>query len=185
MENREIEVRFLEIDKEGLIKRLRELGAEDRGEIMLEETILYNNDLSWADMGRRVRIRRSGDEITLTYKERVSEELDGNIEIEFGINNAEKAEIFLEKVGLRANRKQQKLRHTFVLDGVIIDIDTWPRVPTYVELEGESEEVLRQMATKLGFDWKNVVTKNAGQVLEECYNIPVRKMRFFTFDRFE
>ncbi len=43
----EIEVRFLEIDKEALLARLRELKAKDKGELMLEETICYDKALLW------------------------------------------------------------------------------------------------------------------------------------------
>jgi len=185
MENKEIECRFLEIDKGALIQKLRELEAEDRGEVMLEETIVYNQDLSWSHMGRRVRIRKSGDKTTLTYKEKVSDDIDGNIEIEFGVDSAEKAEMFLEKIGLRPSRKQQKLRHTFVLDDVVVDIDTWPRVPTYVELEGNSEEEIKAVVAKIGYDWSDATYELPGAILDKKYGISVVTMGHFTFDRFE
>jgi hypothetical protein len=46
-ETREIEVRFLDIDKEHFIRKLKELGAVDKGEAMLEEVIVYDKDLTW------------------------------------------------------------------------------------------------------------------------------------------
>ena len=58
-ENREIEVRFLEIDKAALIARLKELGAHDHGEELLEEIIFYDKDLKWRDVeNKRVRLRK-------------------------------------------------------------------------------------------------------------------------------
>ena len=62
MQNKEIECRFLEIDKKDLIKRLKKLGAKDKGEVLLEETIIYDKDLKWRNENRFVRLRKSGKE---------------------------------------------------------------------------------------------------------------------------
>jgi len=45
--NREIEVRFLEIDYPSLVEKLNGLGAEDFGEDFLREIIFYDKDLKW------------------------------------------------------------------------------------------------------------------------------------------
>jgi adenylate cyclase class 2 len=71
------------------------------------------------------------------------------------------------------------------LDNVKIDIDTWPKIPTYVELEGDSEKDLKAMAYKLGFDWGDAVFENAGLVIENRYGLKVLSMKWFTFDRIE
>lgn len=185
MENREIECRFLEIDKEALIKKLVLLGAEDRGEEMLEETIIYDPELKWRDGHRFVRLRKIGDRSVVTYKEHQEWTVDGMVEIEFGITDYKKAELLFEKIGLVAFRHQQKKRHTFKLDGVTVDIDSWLKIPVYVELEGESEEALKEAAQKLGLDWSVADFHSASWVIENKYNIQVRQLRWFTFDRVE
>jgi adenylate cyclase, class 2 len=185
MNTQEIECRFLEVDKKALIKRLRELKAKNRGEKLLEEKVLYMTDKKWKHGLGFIRIRKSGEEITLTYKEHRKHTVDGAFEIEFGIDDYKKAELFLETIGWGNGREQQKKRHTFVLDGVTIDIDTWPRIPPYVELEGKNETKLKKVAKKLGFDWKEAEFHNARWVIENVYNIPVGEMKYFTFDRFE
>lgn len=149
MENREIECRFLEIDKDALIKKLMELGAHDEGETILEETIIYDSELKWRDGHRFVRLRKTGDKSVVTYKEHQEWKVDGMIEIEFGIDDYKKAELLFEKIGLVPFRHQQKKRHTFKLGEVTVDIDTWPKIPAYVELEGESEEALKYVAQNL------------------------------------
>ncbi len=101
------------------------------------------------------------------------------------INDKNSAKLLLERCGLTAYREQQKLRHTLELDGVTLDIDTWPRVPTYVELESNNEQSIRDVAAKLGLDWKDALFEKPGKVIEERYNIPVTTMHYFTFDRFE
>ncbi len=185
MNTQEIECRFLEIDKEALIKKLRELGAKDLGEVMLEETIIYDRELKWRDEQRFLKLRKAKDKITLTYKEQKEHTIDGTYEIEFGIDDFKKAELLFEKIGLQPFRHQQKLRHTFQLGEVTFDIDTWPRMPAYVELEGDSEDDLKKAAQVVGYDWNNVTFKPPRWIIETKYNIPVGKMTWFTFDRFE
>ncbi len=185
MNTQEIECRFLEIDKAALIKKLKALSAEDEGEKMFQEVIIYDNALTWRDEGKKIRIRDEGDKIKVAYKENKEQTIDSTIEIEFGIDDFKKAELFFETIGFVSYRRQQKIRHSFHYKGVTIDIDTWPRIPTYVELEGDSEESIKKVAEELGFDWKDVVVKPPRWVIEEIYKIPVSTMKWFTFDRFE
>lgn len=183
MNTKEIECRFLEINKAELIKKLLSLGAKDDGEIMLEETIVYDSELKWKKDNKYIRLRKIGDKTKLTYKEHRVHAVDGAYEIEFEVGDAEKAEAFLKKVGLKPYRRQQKKRHTLQLNGVTFDIDTWPRIPTYVELEGKSEKALKKAALAVGYDWKNAVFHDAAWVIENIYNIPVRTLRRFMFDK--
>ncbi len=185
MNNIEIECRFLEIDKEAIKKKLIEIGAVDKGEVMLEETIIYNPDGTWRKDNRFARVRKSGDTVTLSYKEHRTHTIDGTFEIELHVDDYEKAALLLEATGLKVYRRQQKKRHTFTLDGATFDIDTWPRVPTYIEIEGDSEEKVKKAAAAIGLDYSKAVFQNASFVIEEIYKIPVKSMSWFTFDRFE
>lgn len=184
METKEIEVKFLEIDKQALLKKLQELGAEDTGEKLLDQTIIYDPEFKWKKENRSVRLRKYGDTTKITYKENKEQTIDSAREIEFEIGDYEKARALFEKIGFIPFRREQKLRHTLMYKGVTIDIDTWPKVPTYVELEGESEESLKAVAQELGFDWNNAVFEHAGVILEK-YGIPVAELKWFTFDRYE
>ncbi|MBI3952497.1 MAG: class IV adenylate cyclase [Candidatus Doudnabacteria bacterium] len=183
--HKEVEVRFLEIDKGPFLKKLADLGAQDLGEDLLEEIIFYDKGLRWQDDKKFVRLRKQKNQAFLTYKNHASETADGTEEIEFEVSDMVKAEHFLERLGFMAYRHQQKLRHTFKLGRVLIEIDRWPRIPTYVELEGESEEDLKAAASQLDLDWNEVVFENARIIIENKYNIPVGNMKWFTFDKFE
>ena len=184
-EHQEIEVRFLEIDKEKLIERLKQGGAIDRGEDLLEEIIIYDKDLTWLEARKMLRLRTRNGKTALTYKHHFEDSAAGTEEIEFAVGEPNKAGALLEKLGFILYRHQQKKRHTFELGDVMIDIDTWPRIPTYVELEGPSEKRLQEVAQILGLNWEDVVFENPRTVIEKRYHIPVGRMRWFTFDRFE
>ncbi len=185
METKETEVRFLEIDKDALVKKLVSLGAEDKGEVMLEEVIIYDKDGRWKKEKRFLRIRKSGDTTKLTYKQHSENPQDGATEIEFKVEDIDKPIALLEKLGFMPFRRQQKKRHTLELDGVTFDIDTWPRIPTYVELEGLTMEALQTAAKKADLDWSKVVYEDARDIIEKIYKIPVGDMTWFTFSRFE
>lgn len=186
MEYREIEVRFLNIDKEALIQKLEKVGAEDLGESMLDERIIYDEAFTWRDgLHKILRLRTVDGTTHLTYKHRTEITATGTEEIEFEVGNIDAAEALLQRLGYVAFRHQQKLRHTFRLGEVLIEIDTWPRVPAYVELEGPSEEALKETAKALGLNWDTVEMRSPRTVIEDVYNIPVGQMRWFTFDRFE
>lgn len=187
MEYQEIEVRFLEVDKEALIERLHSLGAKDLGEQLLEEKIIYEESTEWrTKRGAWLRLRTQSGTTCLSYKNRMG---DGDAqvveEIEFEVGDAGATEALLDRLGYKAYRNQQKMRHTFELGEVTIDIDTWPQIPTYVELEGPNEPTLKEAAAKLELDWSTVERRNPRRVIEEVYGIPVGDMTWFTFDRFE
>jgi adenylate cyclase class 2 len=185
MLNREIEAKFLEIDKEKIISKLRELGAKDLGENLLKEVIFYDKDLIWIKDSKFVRVRSFAGKHSVTFKDQKEKTVDGTKEVEFDVDDEEQAKIFLESIGLISLRHQEKKRHSFLLDNVMVDIDTWPKIPTYLELEGDSPEDLKKVANKLELNWGNAVFENAGLVIENRYGIKVMSMKWFTFDRME
>ena len=67
--DKEIEVRFLEIDKEALIKKLEHLGAIDLGKDFLREVIFYDKAGKWQYEEKKfVRIRSTREGIFLAFK---------------------------------------------------------------------------------------------------------------------
>ena len=62
---KEIETRFLDIDKDQLAQKLAALGAVDKGEEKLEEIIFHAADLSWVGKKKFVRLRKKKDRTAL------------------------------------------------------------------------------------------------------------------------
>lgn len=183
MDHREIEIRFLEIDKEALIQKLRALGATDKGEELLSEIIFYDKENSWQNQNKLVRIRSGKTGTFMTYKHHQTATVDGTHEVEIPVQNIQTARAFLEGIGLVAFRNQEKKRHTFLLKEVVVDIDTWPHIPPFVELEGQSEHALKDCAQKLGLSWETGNTASARDVIENTYGIPVSKLKVYTFSK--
>ncbi len=188
--NKEIEVRFIPQDIQTVKDLLLKLGAEDFGEDLLTEVACYDKELLWVknrkEIAQVVRVRKTSKDVTLTYKRHEQNTKNSEaVEIELHVDDFEKAKALVEAIGLTIYRTQQKRRHKFQLGEVIIDFDTWPQCPTYLELEGPSEELLKETAAKLGLNWQDAIYENAGNLVEKYFKIPVGNMHWFTFDRFE
>lgn len=180
----EIETRFLDINKDKLMKKLISLGAVDKGEEKLEEIIFHAADGSWVGKNKFVRLRKMKDKIKLTYKENVGQTVDSAREIELEVSDLEKCSKFFDKIGLKAIRQLEKYRHTFKLDDVVIDIDIWPKIPAYAEMEGPSIESLKHACSRLGFDWEKRFDGDAREAFRH-YGYDLDNITVITFSDFK
>lgn len=93
----------------------------------------------------------------MTYKQFDDMGLHGAKEIEIVVSDFEDAKSLLENAGLKLKSYQETQRETWTLDGAEIVIDEWPWIKPFIEIEGESEHIVRTAAEKLGFDWGDAV----------------------------
>lgn len=59
----------------------------------------------------------------------------------------------LQRLGLREVRYQESYREEWRLAEVAFDFDTWPGLPTFVEIEGPDEASVREAAAIVGLDF--------------------------------
>ena len=64
---------------------------------------------------------------------------------------------FFKAIGLDVYTEQETKRETWDLDDVEIELDEWPWIPPYIEIEGPSEESVRQAAETLGYDFSKIL----------------------------
>lgn len=166
----EYEARVLEIDKDKMMNLLEELGAVKKGEY---EQRRYVYDLKPVQKGKWIRLRTNGIKTTLTYKDIVSNTIDGTKEVEFEVEDFDAANEFLNRIGFTARSYQENNRIQYELDNVEIDIDTWPMIPTYLEIEGKSEEEVNNMIKRLKLDNLKITTLNCGDIYKQIYNIDI------------
>ncbi len=176
--NTEYEARVLEIDKEKLISKLESLGATLKGD-WYQKRYVYNvipkKDSQW------LRLRTNGKTTTLTYKNVEKTTLDGTKELEVEVEDFEKTNELLERVGIRPKGYQENKRIQYVLNDVEIDIDSWPLIPTYVEIEGKNENAVINMIELLKLDKNKVTTLDVQSVYKEVYDIDITQMEILKF----
>ena len=174
----EYEVRVLEINKEKIIKQLEDLGAVKKGEYNQRR---YVYDLIPVQKGKWIRLRTNGSETTLTYKDMVSNTIDGTKEVEFKVENFEEANEFLNRIGFTARSYQENNRIQYILDEVEIDIDSWPMIPTYLEIEAKDEKEVNNMIKKLKLDNLKITALNCDDIYKQIYNIDISKIKELRF----
>ena len=76
---------------------------------------------------------------------------------------------------------QENKRIQYILDNIEIDIDTWPMIPTYLEIEGNSEEEVNNMVKKLGLSNLKITALNCDDIYKEFYNIDISKIEELKF----
>lgn len=132
----EIETKAIGIDVPSLRKSLRTRKAKFVGKFLLKRYVFNLSNKEGED--NYVRIRTDGKKSTLTYKFRKGNGLRNTTEIETGVEDFEKAaQIFSSFI--KERYYQENLRESCVYKGANVDINTWSRIPPYVEVEGSSE----------------------------------------------
>lgn len=169
---KEIEVKYLDIDVNKLQKLLKHVGAQKKFDSFFEEWIFFRDE--WRPKNGRIRIRKHDDDIIFTYKESIGSNLDRNYETEFKVDNIIKAIEFAKKMAPQ-RRRQQKRRICYELNGTSIDIDFWPKLPPLVEIEAKSKSALEKMAILLQLDQYKRFEQDAYYLYRDIYNIDLDK----------
>jgi adenylate cyclase, class 2 len=168
----EIEIKFPNVDPASLRSTLSSAGAVlTHPERLMKRRNFDYPDRSLEKKGGWIRVREEGDKVTLSYKELRSRTLHGTKEIGLDIGDADKmAELFVA-IGFEQKCYQETRRESWKLGDVDVTIDTWPWVPSFVELEGPSEEAVRDAADKLGFVWEDGMHGSMESVYQMVFDV--------------
>ncbi|MDD2908392.1 MAG: CYTH domain-containing protein [Candidatus Gracilibacteria bacterium] len=161
----EIEVKILEIDKDFIIQKLESMGAKLTfcGEI--ENEFYQNND------GKRIRLRKMGGKNIMTLKTKIeNENMKASNEYEVEFLEYETFKIILENVGFKFSIKTNKQRISYHLGEIAFDIDDFPGIPTFIEVEAQTTKNVIKGVELLGYTMDD--TKTFGErELKEYYNL--------------
>jgi adenylate cyclase, class 2 len=126
--------------RERVLQRLRDVGAEDRGEEFEENTIYGGGALK---RGTSVlRLRRAGSRALLTYKERFphASAIKQQREEETAIDDAPAMALILDALGFKPLLVYEKRRRTWSLGPAEVVIDELP-FGWFMEIEGSEQEI--------------------------------------------
>ncbi len=154
----ETEVKFYIRDLKGLEARLQDLGAQLVQSRTLETNIRFDlPDARLRSEGRVLRLRQD-TAARLTYKGAGKREqgILSREEIEFVVENFEKAKRFLEALGYQKLTFYEKYRTTYQSNETLIMLDELP-YGSFLEIEGENIQTIRAMSDRLDLDWETAV----------------------------
>lgn len=178
----EIETKVLEVEGEDISKKIESLGAKKKEEILLKvdwfgpKGITHNGDDPWY---LRVRSYSTG-KIEITWKD--ESKLIGNLrkgsEINVLINDHEKMKMLFESIGLECYGHQEKKRVSWELGNTKFDLDTYPNMPSFLEIEVENEKDINEMIEKLNLNKNETWNDGERTLIKNKYGLNWFDMRF-------
>lgn len=174
--NTECEIRILDVDVDEVINKLNELGAKKVGEYDFKR---YVYGIIPEQKGKFIRLRTDGKKTMLAYKEKSYTSMSSTKELEMEIEDFSKAHMFLKSIGFEENKYIENKRITYSFGEVEIDIDCYPMIPPYVEIEASNEDIVNEFIDKLGLRG-HVLTVESLKKIYGRYNIDfdVREIKF-------
>ena len=173
----EIEAKFLNVNHDKLRKKLRVLGAKcTEPERLMRRTVFDYSDKRLGENGGWVRVRDEGNKITMSYKQLNDRSLHGTKEVTVIVDDYEQTCLFLDSIGLHRDSYQETKRESWVLNGTEIELDTWPWIPSFVELEARDEAMLKETAALLAMDWGGALHGSVETAYQAVYDVTEKEI---------
>ena len=140
------------------------------------------------DTGNRlfkwIRLRQDGEIVEITIKYIYSNKANYNIdevkEIEIKTDNFEMANKLIEEMGYYRKKLAEKQRDSYSYQGMDIEIDEWPLLEPYIEIEGNNIDKIYELANLLGYSKEQTRVMNTEDVYLEK-GIDLSKYEEMTF----
>ncbi len=175
----EYEATFPNIDKDRIRERLKNIGAV----LVYPETLQKRSNFDPPqnqDNDSWLRVRDEGrGVITMSYKT-VPDKADlinQQREICLKVDSFEEAKNFLLSLGCREKSYQETKRELWTIDGVEITIDEWPFLHPFLEIESDSEAMVKDIAERLGYDYQTALFCNVFYLYSQQYRIPIDDLK--------
>ena len=177
----EIETKILEVDADFITEKLNRLGAEKIQDVMLKVDWFSLPDLVKENHPWYLRVRSySSGKTEITWKGKP--EITGTVrkveEINILVDDHEKTKMLFKALGLVCYAHQEKKRMSWRLNNAQFDMDTYPKMPTYLEIEAENEKEIIDMIKKLGLEKFQTWNNGEKKLIIEKYKLDWFDMRF-------
>jgi adenylate cyclase class 2 len=219
----ELEVKILNIDKEEIINKIKNLFQEIDELLKNEEInflkrnfkinklldiftlekqqilgILNSKELNefinrykstpkkWVRLRKTIEKKENKEikeKTTLTIKH-ILKDNESNIqqmqETEIEVNSFEETNELLEGLGFSYRSYQEKRREKFILNEHEIDIDTWPKLSPYIEIEGSDKNDIENILNTLGYSFEDTISCTVDEVYKKI-SLDINNMKELKF----
>jgi len=155
----EKEVKFLNIEPEEIENKLRSIGANKVFDKLYKRRVFDYPDLRLNEKGAWLRLRDEGDKITLTFKQRIGIKKDDGTandetmkEVEVEVSDFNRTAKLLRELGLKEKFYEENRRIRYLLEDTEFEIDFWPKLEPYLEIEAPSWQKVDEAIHKLGLN---------------------------------
>lgn len=175
----ELEVKFFNVDLDIIRKKLQESGAILETPNRLMRRVVYGGEANSTMLCTYGRIRDEGDKITMSAKySAIGDAIASQKEAVVTVNDFEQAMSLLHSFGLQETNYQENMRETWKMtDGTLVELEQWPDLPSYIEVEGSSVGAVQAAAKKLGMDWKKYTLVSTDKLYQQHYNFTEEQVK--------
>ncbi len=162
----EIETKVLDVDPAAVEAKLNELGAALVQDIQLTVDWYWTNGTELGKEPWFLRVRDYGSgksEITWKGTSEVLGTGRRHPEINLSVSDGAAARRLFEALGMACYAHQEKFRKSWTLGSTRFDLDTYPGMPPYLEIEAESEDAINAAIHQLSL--KDHETNSGGERL--------------------
>lgn len=177
----EIETKVLDIDAGVITKSLVALGAKKTQETTLVVDWYRIKGIKEGEDPWFLRIRSNSEgkhEVTWKAKSDILGKARKHKEINFNIGEPEKLADFFEELGLERYAHQEKKRTSFTFKDWAFDLDQYPKMPAYLEIEGNSEKHIGEALKLLGLGENRIWAKGERILIQDIYGLDWYDMKF-------
>ena len=177
---KEVETKILDVDKDKIVERLNSLGAKKVLDTSFKVDWFRISGLEEGKDPWFLRIRTTSDgksEVTWKSSRNFLGAASEHKEINLNIADHQKLANLFEEIGLEKYAHQEKNRISWLFDDWRFDLDKYPKMPAYLEIEGKNEEHIQE-AIKLLFLEKNKATPEGERVVIQEYGLDWYNMCF-------
>lgn len=175
--NIEYEVKFINIEKDDIRKRLKKIRAKLVRPEYFQKRVVFNLPKGYRKEHSWLRVRDEGDKITMALKSITGEKgIERQKELEIQISDFKIAKELLSSIGCEEKAYQETKRELWMLGNVEITIDEWPFLLPFVEIEGKSENDVKKISKKLGFNYSEGIFGAVDILYSNKYNVSPDKI---------
>ena len=159
------------------------LDIDNIREILNNQTLEANMKKFLINPNKWVRLRKSNDKIELTTKHILNKkhsDYQNVLETEIEVSSFEEANNLLESIGICKRNYQEKIRYSFVYKDAQIEIDIWPMLEPYLEIECDNNKTIEEVLEKLGLLENEIVSTNT-ESLYKRKNIDILQISTLKF----
>ncbi len=182
----EFEAKYLDQDHSALRKKLQSIGAKCNAEnrLMRRKTFDFPND-HFNKIAGWIRVRDEGDKVTLAYKQLKNRKVDGTIEVSIVVDDFAKACSLLEAIGFEQKSYQETKRESWQYENVQIELDEWPWIKPFIELEGPNEASIKNLSKRLGLNWSEALHGSVENAYQAEYDVTEREVDYWPEIKFD
>jgi len=157
----EYEVKILEVNQSKIEQKLNELWAEYIWENIQKR---YVYDFNPIHPNKWIRLRQKWEKVELTVKEITNDTITWTKEIETSVGSFESTNLILKELWYIPRAYQENKRISYKLDWVEIEIDFWPLIPVYIEIEWKNEIEVENVVKQLWYKMVDTTSINTKKI---------------------